>query len=462
MVKHYVLIILLLLPYQSQANSSLQIVIDQKKNELGNPIYAKIIAKNIIKNLSALDLMPLHNDFGIEVVESANKNEDDNAIQTLSLKLYPRQSGTLTIPRLYLNKHETSPIELTVYPAMDASGVIDFETTYSSKSVWQRQQVIINITIISPAKFARIELGDFTQPGMESVKIEATQTKTNEGNFKLSTGWKVYPQLSGQHILSPPAINYWLNGKIQRKFFPTTQPIRVQSLPAYVPPFMPVGVLKVQSRLSHDNTWVVDFSSRDISPKSMSLLSVPHRKVPNEKFGETTITKHAKNRLSHSIPLQLTHSQFISLPSLTYRSFNPYTERLGTYRTNKHNSIYLTSWLKALLAIAAILIMLKLFIVSFNIINKIVKYKHSKRAIIRSIPAATTPSELHSILMRYAELEKWGSNLSLNQWAHAWSKAHHSCPKDLIQHLSLACYSAHKQHSDQVILNRKACELITL
>ena len=457
MVKIISLIIFTMFPLLSHAISSLQILTNSNQVEIGEPIVINIIAKNIEDKLSSIDISDLKNNFGLEVIESANKVDGNTAIQELKLKLYPRQTGLLTIPELSFGEYKTLPLELMVNQA----GTLLFESSYNMTSAWQRQQIILSTSVITPSKFARIELADFTHIGAEIYKLESNQIKLPDGRFKLTASWKLFPLISGKQTFFAPSVNYRLSGKVQRKFFPAVSSIFIKPLPSYIPPLMPVGNLKINSYVSPDNTWVVEFSSSDISPNTLSSLSVPIESITNIKFGEITTSSKLFRSITHTIPLLFEDSQLIELPGLVFRTFNPTTGKIMTLRTEKQAVMFISTWLKIFLSLLAIFMAYKLISISFTFIRKSIARKQEERVIIKSILDATSPQELHLILNKYAAIKKWGDNLPLSQWSIIWSHYHKTSADKLINELSLACYSRNYSDISQTMLNRKIYNLIS-
>jgi len=456
MVKILSLIILMLLPLLSYAESSLRIVTDRNKVEIGKSINISILAKNISNNLSSIDISSLKNDFGIEVVESANKLDGKNSIQELKLNLYPRQTGLLTIPELNFGEYKTLPTKLIVNKAI----ALQFEASYDTDTAWQRQQIILNTTVITPSKFARLELDDFSQTGVEAYKLKSNQIKLPGGRFKLSASWKLFPLLSGQQSFYAPSVNYRLSGKIQRRFYPPVKTLVIKTLPSYIPPLMPVGNLKVSSHVSSNNIWTLSFSGSDISPSSLSSLSVPTGKITDIKFGDITTSRELYKGISHNIPLLFNESQITEIPSLVFRSFDPATGKIVTQQTEKQTIVFISTWLKIMLLLSATLILYKLISVALIYVRKIISRKQKERTIINSILKAKSPQELHLILNKYAAIKNWGSNLSLSQWSEIWSRHQNKSSEKLINELSLACYAKKNSSASQTILNRKVYNLI--
>jgi len=450
----------LLFPFLSYASSSLQVVTDNTSVEAGKPIHVSIIAKNIDNNLSLININHLKNNFGLEIIESSNKSDGETAVQELKFDLYPRETGLTTIPSISFGGHKTTPIKISVNMATEINGTINFESSYNKSTVWQRQQILITASVITASKFARIELSDFNKTGVEIFKTEPTQVQLNTGQFKHTASWRLFPLLSGKQVFTPPSVNYRLSGKIQRKFFPPAREVNVKLLPSYIPPLMPVGKLIVNNSISPDDVWNIEVSSPDISPTSLASLTLPLDGITDIKLGEVITTAQSDDHFTHHAPLLFTNSRLIKLPSLVFKTFNPITGKIVTQRTEDRSFIVISTWLKIALAVILTFIIYKLVFKLLRCTNSIINRNKKITTLINSIPDAKSPQELHAILNSYAEIQEWGSNLSLHQWSAIWSQKKTHSADTLINELSLACYSRDLANISQTELNKKVCELI--
>ncbi len=444
----------------SNADASLRLNVNTTDIEIGKAIPVSIIAENINAKLSSIDIHELQNNFGMEIIESANKIDNGVNIQELQINLYPRQLGSTKIPSIYLEGFSTPPLTLMVKPAKIINDVVDFGTNYSTDSVWQRQQIILTTTIITPSKFARIEIEDFILKGVETIKIRSKKTILNNGLYKLTIGWKIFPLVSGKQTLTPPSINYWLNGKIQRKFFPKTKIITIKKLPSYIPPLMAVGTLKIESAILPDYLWRIKLSSPDISPTTLESLSIPLDAMTNIKYSPFIASKSSDGYFTHDIPLEISSSSLVSLPKLVFKTFNPLTGKIDTYQTSKINFIYITPLLKTALIIIGILILYKILLIILNYTRKVFLHKNKQSEIINSSLTANSPYELHHILNNYAESEQWGRNMPLSQLSLILTSEKNHSAEDLMNELSSACYAKGFQSSYQIELNKKVYDLL--
>ena len=434
--------------------------INQTEIELGNAIEANIIARNINTRLSLIDLAKLKNHFGLDVIESGTRLENNNTLQSLRLKLYPRNTSVHQIPTISLAEYSTSPVSIKVIPAKTVNGTVSFESHYEPTSLWQRQQLTLTASITTPSKFARIEIDDFAQAGIEAYKIPTTTVKLDNGQYKLTSGWHLYPLTAGKHHLFPPSVNYRLSGKIQRRFFPDDISINVKQLPSYIPPLMPVGKLSIDSHVTPDNTWDIRFSSTKILPTTLASLSVPLTNIADITFGEVTSDLVENNYYQH-LPLQFKHSGLYTLPEFSIKYFNPENGKIEAQHSSEITVLFIAPWLKIVLLLIVAFILYKLIILVINKISAIIVHKKIKNRIIHRSLNARSPYELHDILKQYAAHLRWGNNLPLSRWLTCWSEHYSDCSaNEIINELSIACYAKNREKNTQDILNNKIYNLL--
>ena len=164
------LLSLLFCPYTVMAMSSLDVEIRNPRSELGKPVYLKIIGHDIQADLSMLSLDALKDQFAIDTIDldkekvrifdnhDGGKGSTEITRQTLSLKLYPRQTGELVIPSFSIGKVSSTIKKIVIQDASTDGEKITLAWKLSSSEVWQREQIIISLTLTTPEQFATIKL----------------------------------------------------------------------------------------------------------------------------------------------------------------------------------------------------------------------------------------------------------------------------------------------------------------
>lgn len=466
MVKLISLFMLFVVATCAHASSTLTLTASKNTVEIGKPLLVMIIATDIKEKLSSINLGGLERDFGVVVKENAIKSDKTSIIQSLKIALYPRRVGKIILPQLELSQYKTEEITVTIKPAETIIGDILFSSSLSSNNVWQRQQIILSITIITPSKFSIIELEGIENKALEATIINTVTKELAGGLYEHSAGWKLYPLFSGDLKLNLPAINYKLNGVIQRKFFPVHKSIYVKALPTYIPPLMPVGTLKIINTVEitdsddYSHLWEIQFITDNIMPSSLSSLTMPLGNMRNLKHGEieqSALTSGSKITL----PITFINNGFFTFPETTYKIFNTNSGKITSVTTPSISMFILNIWVKYIIFILFLLVSIFLCYLSFKYVRTIYIRHKEKQEIIQSSLTAETPSQLHCILNRYAENQGWGDNMTLEQWLCKWKKHSSRTAYNTIGDLSLACYKGEYESISQESLNRQIHKLLT-
>lgn len=439
--------------------SSLQIIVDNPTAELGKPLNITILAKDIKQNLASINIKNLEENFGVYVIEGANKSENNIDIQELKIALYPHSIGKHEIPSVTLGSYKSVIVPITIFAAKEKKQTLEFTSSISASSIWQRQQIIVTTHIVTYSKFAKIKLDDFIQEGFDSYKLKSSQEDLGNGMYRLSSGWAIYPLIAGTPSINFPAVNYRLGGKVQRKFIPANAQLNVRKLPSYIPPLMPVGKIAIDSLIaagSNDtdksHTVSVNISSKTVLPTTLPNLPQNYISDSNISIGEATsnIINEEKNNIpstsiQHNVPIAFNSSGIYHFPELTLKYFDVTTGRIVTATGNSINTLILLPWLRNSLVIIMLIILIKIVITAITRINIFLQLRKERKRIIKATLVAKSPHELHSLINQYASTYNWGGNLTLNNWLAAWGNNKHSTAKILIDKLSLACYSGHPQ-----------------
>ncbi|MCK4744267.1 MAG: BatD family protein [Sulfuriflexus sp.] len=454
MVKLISLILLFIAPF-AYSDSSLRIIADNPTVEIGKPLHITITAKNIDKNLASINIERLEENFGVYVIESSNKSENNIKIQELEIALYPHNIGKDNIPPITLGRHKSLTVPITILAAKENKQTLKFSSSISSSSIWQRQQIIMTAHVITHSKFANIKLDDFIEEGFESSKLEPVREELGSGMYRLTSGWLIYPLVAGKKNITFPAVNYRLKGKVQRKFIPSNIQLNIRELPSYIPPLMPVGEIIIESNITtgSDNpdkshTVTVNISSDSALPSTLPNLPQNYILESTIHIGETSsnIINVEKNNSSntsihHRLPISFTSSGIYHFPALTLKYFDVESGRIITATGKPITGLILLPWLKASLLIIAIIILAKIIVIANKMIRDFSQLRKRRKHIITATLTAKSPHELHQLLNKYANTYNWGNNMTLSSWLISWEKSRHSTAKVLIDRLSAACYS---------------------
>ena len=466
------LLSLLFCPYTVMAMSSLDVEIRNPRSELGKPVYLKIIGHDIQADLSMLSLDALKDQFAIDTIDldkekvrifdkhDKGKGSTEITRQTLSLKLYPRQTGELVIPSFSIGK-VSSTIKIIVIQDASTDGTkITLAWKLSSSEVWQREQIIISLTLTTPEQFATIKLLEEDVDGFDLVPL-ATKRKWTEneqgGKSTITTGWSLLPLKAGSIDLKLPAIEYHLSGVTRRVFYLPAMKTTIRPLPSYLPPTIPVGKIKVRSSISPSGIlstsdlayWNLSVESKSLTPFWLPPVLRQIKSNDSTKFYPATSKRsvHPDNqgihgRVDHLIPFKSLKNGFTNLPTLKIQYFDPATGRLEstTHETERPLSISTTA--RILVALILIIISLYLSLLLVRFIYKRFGYRKQYLNAIQKIRHAETFMDVRAGLRMVARAESWPENLSLSEWAERWRMKYQPSPQfdETIISLSRAYY----------------------
>jgi len=482
--------ILLLYPVLAVAKPSLEIELRQATVEYGRAVYLKIIAEGLKADLSLLQLDPLSAQFAIdsrdfdseiiqqieEVQQQQNKEKGSAAItrQILRVKMYPRQTGKLLIPAFTLDKISSDEKELTIIDASNKGTNILLDSNLSSTEVWQREQILVSLTLSTAEEFATIKPGDMPVDGIEITALPVKRVWTeneNGGKSTITAGWSLLPLRPGSSEIELPPIEYHLSGVVRRVFHLPKVKLKVRPLPSYLPPTIPVGKIDIHSSIKAENFpsagllftddlayWNISIESKSLTPywlppilrqiqSSDSIQFFPatsHRSMQPDNMG-------VHGRVNHTIPFKPLENGFTNLPGLKIQYFDPATGRLETlvHPAEKLFSAGVISRLLAVLLLAAII--LTLLRVIYRQLHKRTRYRKLHQQAILHIRQANTSQEVVTGIRLAGVAEGWPVNISLTDWLARWKKKYQSNQEldQTIESLALLHYGRENEMNSQ-------------
>ncbi len=482
--------ILLLFPVLAVAKPSLVTELKQATVEYGRPVYLKIIAEELKGDLSLLQLDALSTQFAIdnrdfeteifeqnkELQEPQRKEIGSAAItrQILRLKMYPRKTGKLLIPAFTLDKNRSDEKELTILEASNKGTNILLESKLSSTEVWQREQILISLTLSTAEEFATIKSGDLPVDGIEITALPVKRVwieNENGGKSRITAGWSLLPLRPGSSEIELPPIEYHLSGVVRRVFHLPKVKLKVRPLPSYLPPTIPVGKVDIHSSITSEGLvskrllytddlayWNISIKSKSLSPywlppilrqiKSSDSIqffpAISHRSMQPDHMG-------VHGRVDHTVPFKPLKNGFTDIPSLKIQYFDPATGRLETlvHAAEKPFSAGIISRLLAILLLSVFI--LALLIAVFHHLRKRIRYRKLHQQAISLIRQASTCKDVIAGLRLAGSAEGWPANLSLTDWLARWKKKYQSGPEldQALESLALLHYGHENEMNSQ-------------
>ena len=253
----------------------------------------------------------------------------------------------------------------------------------SNSQVWQREATIVEISVQAPSQYARLRSESKLIVDGANVVALPLLVEKNEAKetYQISLRWRVTPYRSGLKQVKLPTIRYSLNGKNRVKWQAPEQIIKVQALPPYFPPTLPVGEVKIASIIQPKGIltpdtlayWKITLQSKQVTPEQFPPVLKQIKASPDFEFFPSQLSARSSFEASdfqqeYLVPFKAKSNGLLELPTLSWHWFNPKTGRLQKQE-------YRPEYLLVLSDIWQLII--GLFIV---IMGSFVTYKFSKKA----------------------------------------------------------------------------------
>ena len=150
--------------------------LEQTSVELGQPLHGVLHAHGTGRAPDSEQLQPLSREFAVQsgVMETAPADsESDVTHYRLDFTLYPRRSGTFTIPALVLADSRSEALTVEVSPALSQGEALRVTPAISTTRPWVREQVLVSLEVITPDPLASLEIEPPLLPGFEVLPLSS-------------------------------------------------------------------------------------------------------------------------------------------------------------------------------------------------------------------------------------------------------------------------------------------------
>ena len=450
------------------ASPQLLLLSDKTESELGRPIRVELIAVSIKEKLSEIDLEPLTKHFGVITdyftADTRDSRWPKQTIQVLNLKLYPRQAGNLIIPGLSLGKFTSN--EEIVKASTGENGTPQIKL--SANTPFERQQFTVQVTIQSSQLSARLSISDNEQiKGFESSPLSFKRTKQKNGLYLLQIGWALSALNKNIQRFELPAIEYSVSGVLRKKYYLPVQNVKINQLPAYLPPTIPVGKVLLSSKLSNTGLLKTDSiiywhlqlkgnlsNSYQLPPVLRQIKSNNTIKFfpVNSKRSQITSEENLTSTVTHIIPLKVLTSGVIKLPEINTQYFDPANGKLVKTTLATTSVFALSIFWQTLVFILLFSAIAYLFKVLHRKWSRYYLSKQLRELAIQVLQNNSETSDIRTALKLIAKAEYWPENMSLTQWRESWSKKYKTDNtfNQLMDKISQACYSKADLNNDDL------------
>ena len=202
---------------QVQAATQLKASVDKNPAMYGEAVILQLMLDEKV-DAGAIDFAVLEADFrvsGPSVSQSMQIiNGQSSQSTSWQLSLFPRRTGTLTIPAFTAGGQSSQPIHLEVLPASQAAGKgaeLFLENSFSANTVHVQQMLYYEIKIYFKGELQR---GNLSQPEIAGADVEQvgkdvenSEIVNGERYQTITRRYSVIPQKSGHLTLTAPFFN---------------------------------------------------------------------------------------------------------------------------------------------------------------------------------------------------------------------------------------------------------------
>ena len=320
----------------------------------------------------------------------------------------------------------------------------------SETQVWQREAVILEVSVQTPDAFARLRVDKLKIDGADVVALpfmredspsrQIDQKSTGQQvdtNKILRLRWRIMPHYAGLKTIQLPLIRYFLNGAKKAQWQAPEQKLEVQALPPYFPPTLPIGLVNIDSYIepkgllnpNHLAYWHITLHSKTLTPTQFPPLLKQIQTNNNLQILPATLSTQtsfasASFKQHYLIPFKPKHNGRLDLPELQWHWFNPQTGRLQQqYYQAKRPLVLATEWQ---ITLGLILSLISVF-VGYRVLRRAYRtYQRysSRRHLQKLLQQPTQVAAIRAAMQECAKLHHWPQNLSIQQWLQYWDKAY--------------------------------------
>lgn len=332
MVKRLKGLIFILLGFSTAAHAALEVNLDKKQSQLGEPLGLQIRST---EDLSALDLSPItrHFELANQTMNRASRQGQD--VYLLEVTLYPLRSGVLTVPRLAMGTMHSRAVEVLILPAK-----VSIQAWFPPSMPMEREATVLHLELRDDGSSSwntPIELdAPYTaiRALPELVREEwQGDTKSVVHHFR----WQILPLKAGNVTVRFGMVDAYRYA--QRLRFPVGNiSLKVRSAPAYLPLSLPIGQPIIRADPTPKNliadklqAWNMYVSAPGLSAEGLNSLlqySVPdgvHIYPPSVSADRLDTDEYLRVTLSYRVERSARIFPAIRLPYFDMR-----TQRIET------------------------------------------------------------------------------------------------------------------------------------
>ena len=297
----------------------------------------------------------------------------------------------------------------------------------SKETVWQREQVIVTLEVITNDTFARLDSDEFEQNGLTIIPSNQKGTET-KNELKIVKQWTIFPFLAGDQVIALPRIRYRPNSGRPITLELPQKILSVLKLPIYVAPTMPVGKVELESKWENGSVistntlyeWNIIAKATRVAPQTLPAISKLLRSSESLNilpFKKSIETRGGVLNSVYRIPFKVSSLGSLALPDIKVQYFEPESGKLEKVVLKQPFVFVISPWLiwsiVIVLFIGFIFVILRVFPYLQMLISK---HKIRKDA-LNALANARDYQEIRSALSLYTKAMGWGENITLDQIA---------------------------------------------
>lgn len=456
-------------------SKKLILLIEKTESILGRPIRADLYGINLETKISDINLSVIEKNFGITIDYAINDTTDkrwpNKKVQVLKFKIYPRNTGTISIPKIKTENVSSKEKTIFVTSGKTSSPSITLQTN----TPYEQQQFTTHINILSSEATSRLSINKSPViDDFDILPLKFERRKNAKGLYELKIGWALTARKNGQLKIKLPPIEYSVSGVLRKKFYFPLLPINIKTLPSYLPPTIPIGKITIQSHLPQGGP----LKSNSISYWEIKLsgnLSSSYKLPPilrqvksnsqidflpvNSIHSSVVSANNLVSTVKHSIPFKPLQSGVLDLPKVQLQYFDPSTGKITTLTHGDDNIFVLSLFWKVII----ILLIVVIFIYIFKLCRiswKKFRFSRIKREQALKLLENNNTDCINKALKLLIESEYWPKNITVNQWGEYW-RSKYQVPHtfdEFTKSLSSCFYSA----TDSCDVNRLNLQLMSL
>ncbi|HDP89449.1 MAG TPA: hypothetical protein ENN42_05760 [Thioalkalivibrio sp.] len=310
----------------------------------------------------------------------------------------------------------------------------DFTYRLSDERVWTREAVLVTVEVAAADRFAVLETEVPDLPGMEAVVLPFARESD-----RLRIGWALFPQAPGEYRLHLPPVGYRLGGTTEREYRLPPQSLHVRALPAYIPPTLSVGEVRIESRIEPAGLlrpgrlayWRVRLTGAGLLPESLPAILQQLESTKDIEFLSPASRRQKAPALDgvhgevvHEIPFKPLRNGMLRLPTLEFQYFDPDTGRLQRVRHQPPATpVVGIGWRIVLVLLLSAVVLVGLVSAGRRLRQAWARRRARRRALVQ-LRAAVNAEEIIAALRQHAQAEGWGANLTAGGWLRRWCEHH--------------------------------------